>query len=113
MVYTRRGKSKYLYLNMLNKCILTKQTPVGMSSTLMHHDERIFPDSHKFIPERWLDLEQRKHLEKYMVAFTKGSRQCIGMKYASFHSLSILHTNSWAVSRGPKFSSPFPRSSEN
>ncbi|KAB8210281.1 cytochrome P450 [Aspergillus parasiticus] len=65
-------------------------TPVGMSSTLMHHDERIFPDSHKFIPERWLDLEQRKHLEKYMVAFTKGSRQCIGMNLARSEILLAL-----------------------
>lgn len=80
MVHTRRGKFTDLYLNLPDNFMLTKQTPVGMSSTLMHHDERIFPDSHKFIPERWLDLEQRKHLEKYMVAFTKGSRQCIGMK---------------------------------
>ncbi|GAB1194036.1 hypothetical protein APSETT444_003275 [Aspergillus pseudonomiae] len=65
-------------------------TPVGMSSTLMHHDERIFPDSHKFIPERWLDMEQRKQLEKYMVAFTKGSRQCIGMNLARSEILLAL-----------------------
>lgn len=48
----------------------------------MHHNETVFPDSYSFIPERWMDLEQRKTLEKYLVAFTKGSRQCIGMKYA-------------------------------
>jgi cytochrome P450 len=57
------------------------QTPVGMTSVLMHHKEDIFPDSYNFIPERWLDPERRKHLEKYLVSFTKGSRQCIGMKY--------------------------------
>ncbi|KAF3483738.1 cyrochrome P450 [Arthroderma uncinatum] len=55
-------------------------TPVGMSSVIVHHDEDVFPDSHNFVPERWLDLEERKHLEKYMVSFSSGSRRCIGMK---------------------------------
>ncbi|KAK2809424.1 hypothetical protein FQN50_003883 [Emmonsiellopsis sp. PD_5] len=57
-------------------------TPVGMTSVLMHHNESIFPDSWNFVPERWLDLTERKRLEKYMVAFTKGSRQCLGMHLA-------------------------------
>lgn len=52
-----------------------------MSTALLHHNEKNFPDSHEYIPERWLDPEKRKHLEKYMVSFNKGSRQCIGMKY--------------------------------
>lgn len=51
-----------------------------MTSVFMHHNEKIFPDSYSFVPERWMDLEKRKKLETYMVAFTKGSRQCIGMK---------------------------------
>jgi cytochrome P450 len=55
-----------------------------MTSVLIHHNEEIFPDSHEFIPERWLDPEKRKYLEKYMVSFTKGSRQCVGMKYVFF-----------------------------
>lgn len=57
------------------------QTPVGMTSVFMHHNEDIFPDSYNFVPERWIDPEHRKYLEKYMVSFTKGSRQCVGMKY--------------------------------
>ncbi|CAK42677.1 hypothetical protein CBS115989_7071 [Aspergillus niger] len=57
-------------------------TPVGMSSALMHHDESIFPQSHEFIPERWTDPNDRRRLNKYMVSFSKGSRQCIGMNLA-------------------------------
>jgi hypothetical protein len=64
-----------IFANGINK------TPVGMTSLLMHHNEEIFPDSQSFIPERWMDPEQRKHLEKYLVAFSKGSRQCIGIPY--------------------------------
>lgn len=59
---------------------IPKQTPVGMSSVIMHHSEEIFPDSYNFVPERWLDLEERKYLEKYMVSFSSGSRRCLGMK---------------------------------
>ena len=46
---------------------------VGMSAALTHHDES---------PERWLDEnnERRKDVERGMMAFSKGSRACIGMK---------------------------------
>ncbi|RHZ49181.1 cytochrome P450 [Aspergillus thermomutatus] len=67
-------------------------TPVSMSCLLMHHDETIFPDSHRFKPERWLDPAERKRLEKYMVAFSKGSRQCIGMHLAKAEILLSVST---------------------
>lgn len=57
--------------------------PVGMTSILMHQNERVWgPDPMRFFPERWLDPGEARRLDRYMVAFTKGSRQCIGMKYA-------------------------------
>ncbi|KAF7113807.1 hypothetical protein CNMCM5793_004862 [Aspergillus hiratsukae] len=67
-------------------------TPVSMSCILLHHDETIFPDSHRFKPERWLDAAERKRLEKYMVAFSKGSRQCIGMHLAKAEILLAVST---------------------
>lgn len=54
--------------------------PVGMTSVLMHQNETVFPDAMKFSPERWLDPSEATRLDKYLVAFSKGSRQCIGMK---------------------------------
>ncbi|EER24680.1 Cytochrome P450 family protein [Coccidioides posadasii C735 delta SOWgp] len=57
-------------------------TPVGMTSVMMHHNEDIFPDSYNFVPERWLDPDRRKYLERYLVAFSKGSRQCVGINLA-------------------------------
>ncbi|KAI4862775.1 cytochrome P450 [Hypoxylon rubiginosum] len=55
---------------------------IGMSNRLTHHDEGVFPDSHSFIPERWLDEKNRKQLDRGMVAFSKGARACIGMNLA-------------------------------
>ncbi|KAJ0159761.1 Trichodiene oxygenase [Colletotrichum tanaceti] len=57
---------------------------VGMSAAITHHDETVFPDSHQFRPERWLDEnnQRRKDVEKGMLAFSKGSRSCLGMNLA-------------------------------
>ncbi|KAL2291149.1 hypothetical protein FJTKL_13811 [Diaporthe vaccinii] len=50
-----------------------------MSAFISHHDETLFPESHKFQPERWLDLHHRKELDRGFLAFSKGSRICLGM----------------------------------
>ncbi|KAI0171940.1 cytochrome P450 [Hypoxylon sp. FL1284] len=57
---------------------------VGMSNPLVHHDESVFPDSHAFVPERWLDEDgQMSHrLDRYLLSFSKGSRICPGMNLA-------------------------------
>lgn len=56
-------------------------TPVSMTVPLTHWNESIFPDPHNFEPHRWLG-ENSSHLDKYLVAFSKGSRNCIGMNLA-------------------------------
>jgi cytochrome P450 len=58
-------------------------TPVGMTIVDVHHDEELFPDSHQYIPERWLDSPKTKEgqsLNRYFVAFGKGNRSCLGIK---------------------------------
>lgn len=62
--------------------VIPRGYAIGMSSAITHHDESIFPDSHSFIPERWLDdnLQRKKGPEKYLLSFSKGSRACLGMK---------------------------------
>ena len=61
--------------------ILLLQTPVGMTMMNVLHDPSIFADPYTFNPERWLGEESEvERLDKFMVAFGKGSRMCIGMK---------------------------------
>ncbi|KAK0665693.1 putative cytochrome P450 E-class, group I [Cercophora samala] len=57
-------------------------TPVGMTVLLMHTDERLYPDPHRFDPERWVDPEARKRSEKTYAPFSRGTRICIGMHLA-------------------------------
>lgn len=62
--------------------VIPKGYAIGMSSSISHHDESVWPDSYSFIPERWLDenMERKKELERCMLSFSKGSRACLGMK---------------------------------
>lgn len=50
-----------------------------MTGTLIHYDPTVFPDPTAFRPERWLE---NPRLDKYLVAFSRGSRQCIGINLA-------------------------------
>ena len=56
----------------------------------MHKDESVFPDHDHFEPERWTDPVDFKKLDKHLVAFGKGSRQCLGMPYVFLSLLSPL-----------------------
>lgn len=62
----------------------------------MHHNEEIFPDSYKFDPNRWTNPDVCKALEKYLFAFGKGSRQCVGMPYV-LTSLIVLQIANYVV----------------
>lgn len=55
---------------------------VSMSNGMMHHNESVFPDSHRFMPEWWLhqDGSRSKSLDRYLMAFNRGSRICLGMQ---------------------------------
>ena len=60
--------------------IIPAGTPVSMSGFHMHNNPDIFPDPHLFKPERWLPMETKgRRLQKYLVAFGKGSRSCLGI----------------------------------
>nr|URT29637.1 AmpG [Beauveria felina] len=62
--------------------VIPRGSAIGMSAVVAHHDEEVYPDSHSFIPERWLDEQNqlRKELDRSLLSFSKGSRGCIGIK---------------------------------
>lgn len=63
--------------------VVPKGTPIGMSAYLANTNEDIFPQPMEFSPDRWIDEQGKKNhnLEKHMFSFSRGSRQCMGMKY--------------------------------
>ncbi|PGH17714.1 hypothetical protein AJ80_04722 [Polytolypa hystricis UAMH7299] len=60
-------------------------TTVTMSIPDVHYDETIFPDAYSYVPERWLGSPKTADgapLERYLVAFGRGPRVCLGMNLA-------------------------------
>lgn len=56
-------------------------TRIGMAIYHIHYNETIFEDPTKFDPERWLGTgEAVERRMKFMVAFSRGSRSCLGIK---------------------------------
>ena len=60
--------------------VIPPGTPVSLTSVLMHTNENVFPNPERFDPERWVDPTERMRLDKFMVAFSKGTRNCLGIK---------------------------------
>ncbi|MCJ1465275.1 hypothetical protein MMC07_003891 [Pseudocyphellaria aurata] len=56
-------------------------TTVSTALFLIHKDPRLFPDPETFNPDRWLG-EEGKKLKKWNVAFSSGTRGCIGINLA-------------------------------
>ncbi|KAL4914352.1 putative cytochrome P450 [Aspergillus aurantiobrunneus] len=56
-------------------------TPVGMASHSLHSDPEVYPEPHKFQPERWVD-KYNPNMNRNWVPFSRGSRMCIGMNLA-------------------------------
>lgn len=72
LVYAKRG---FNY-------VVPRGTPIGMSSYCNHFQEDLFPNPDSYEPERWIlpDGKPNHGMEKYIMSFGKGARQCIGMK---------------------------------
>jgi cytochrome P450 len=64
-----------------NTYIIPPGFAIGMDPMHTHHNEAIFPDSYTFNPDRWLNANSAA-LRKHNIAFSKGTRQCVGMNLA-------------------------------
>ena len=61
------------------KWLIPAGTPMSMSHVLIFRDPSIFPDPNTFRPERWIE---NPALDRYQVAFSKGTRNCLGINLA-------------------------------
>lgn len=63
---------------------------VVMSTWIMHHDARYFPDPYKFNPDRWVS-EGAQRLPRFVYfPFGGGPRQCIGSSFAMMEATLLL-----------------------
>lgn len=56
-------------------------TGISTAAPFVHMNPETFPEPHQFRPERWIG-PGAVALEKYLVSFSKGPRQCPGMNLA-------------------------------
>ena len=70
-------------------------TPLSASTLLVHSNEVVFPEPWTFDPERWIG-PQGVERRKYMLAFSKGPRICIGINLANAElALTIAEIARW------------------
>ncbi|KAI1975531.1 hypothetical protein LOZ55_004632 [Ophidiomyces ophidiicola] len=62
---------------------------VGISHNLIHTSPKIFEDPLEFKPERWLG-QKGKELDHWMLAFSKGARDCIGKNLAYAEAYIVI-----------------------
>ena len=70
--------------------VIPAGTPVSMTSVIQHADPTRFPEPERYNPDRWLNAPER--LEKYIVSFSKGTRQCLGINLANAELYLTLAT---------------------
>ena len=65
---------------------------VGISTWVMHHDERYFPEPERFLPERWTEAFAQKLPRFAYFPFGGGPRICIGSQFAMMEACLVLAT---------------------
>lgn len=95
----------------------------SMTTYYTHTDPRIWDNPHEFVPERWLGKALAKNgepLSKYLVAFSKGPRMCLGINLARAElyiglavvfrrlKLELFETGRAAVQMKADYFIPFP-----
>ena len=83
LIYTESEKSTY---------VIPRGSAVGIAPYLVHTNPRIFPNPSEFVPDRWMDDDGQRdrYLEKYLLSFSNGPRQCVGIQYVFFIQLKIV-----------------------
>ncbi|RDW75998.1 cytochrome P450-1 [Coleophoma crateriformis] len=77
---------------------IPKGTPVGMTTPLIHLNPAIFPAPLTFDPNRFL---ANPKLKRYLMSFSQGSRQCLGMNLA-YAELYLVLSGLWRRFGGPE-----------
>lgn len=59
--------------------IIPPMTTIAVYPFILHRSEDIYPNAEEFIPERFLDEENKAKFQFGYLPFSAGARNCIGM----------------------------------
>ncbi|KAH8893094.1 cytochrome P450 [Thozetella sp. PMI_491] len=63
--------------------VIPAGVPISETPYFILTDPAVFPEPDMFKPERWIEAEkQGNRLDRYLVSFGKGTRQCLGINLA-------------------------------
>jgi cytochrome P450 len=86
----------------LGDYVVPAQTPVAVSIVALHHRDDVYPDPHRFYPQRFVD---RKPGTYTWVPFGGGTRRCLGATLAMAEQRVVLA----AIARRTDLVAPDPR----
>eukprot|EP00924_Labyrinthula_sp_SR-Ha-C_P002718 maker-scaffold_13-augustus-gene-5.52-mRNA-1 protein AED:0.00 eAED:0.00 QI:115/1/1/1/1/1/2/39/488 len=66
-----------------------KGDEITVSSYVQHHDENVYPNPEKFMPERWLDGKLSESKEFIWFPFGAGTNQCSGRHLAQLELATV------------------------
>jgi cytochrome P450 len=74
----------------LNGFEISRDVAVWVSPHLLHNDDRYFPESNRFIPERFMKGRPPINSRSVYVPFGSGTRKCIGHLFALYQMTLII-----------------------
>ncbi|VVC44999.1 Cytochrome P450, E-class, group I,Cytochrome P450,Cytochrome P450, conserved site [Cinara cedri] len=78
-------------LNLKNYSIPPKTTII-VTPYVLHRNEDIYPNAEEFVPERFLDMNNKDKFLFGYLPFSAGPRNCIGQKFAMYQMKSVIST---------------------
>jgi cytochrome P450 len=85
----------------LKNYTIPPMTTIAVYPFILHRSEDIYPNAEEFIPERFLDEENKAKFQFGYLPFSAGARNCIGQKYAMNQMKIVVST----ILRNAKFES--------
>ena len=56
----------------------------------LHHDEQLYPEPHKFIPERFNEANKKQRPNESFIPFGAGPRSCVAQRFALLEMKLLL-----------------------
>jgi len=77
---------------LINNYTIPPKTTILIYPLILHRDKNIYPNAEEFIPERFLDENNKEKLNFGYIPFSAGARNCIGQKYAMNQMKIVIST---------------------